>query len=230
MLCRLSARPIMRRENVQPTLQPVPISESSLVVTSAEVFKALSAINPIKAHGPDGMPGWLLKENADLLADPIRDILNTSYREGCLPHAWKEADVIPVPKQRMILDMTKHLRPISLTPLLSKLADDFVVERFVKPAVVAKIDSQKFGSIPNFSTVHALVDMTHRWTNDTDGNGAATRVVLFNFRKAFDRIDDSILARRLRTFDLPNMIIHWITDFLQDWKQRVKLGQDSHSE
>ena len=114
--------------------------------------------------------------------------------------------------------MTKHLRPMSLTPLLPKLAEDFVVERFVKPAVLTKIDSQQFGSIPNSSTVHALVDMTQRWTNDTDGNGATTRVVLFEFRKAFDLIDHSILARKLRTFDLPNLIVHRITDFLQDRK------------
>ena len=74
--------------------------------------------------------------------------------------------------------------------------------------------------------------MMHRWTNDTDGNGAATRVVIFDFRKAFDLIDHSIWARKLRSFDLQNLIIHciWITNFLQDWKQRVKLEQHCHSE
>ena len=39
----------------QPTLEHVQFPESSLVVTSAEVFKALSAIKPTKAQGPDGM-------------------------------------------------------------------------------------------------------------------------------------------------------------------------------
>ena len=83
----------------QPTLEPVPLFESSLVVTSAKVFKALfSAINPTKDQGPDGMPRWLLKENADLLADPIRDILNTSYREGCLPRPPP-----PPPGRRLML-------------------------------------------------------------------------------------------------------------------------------
>ena len=40
-------------------------SVPSLVVTSAEVLKALSTINPTKAQGPDGIPVWLLKQNAD---------------------------------------------------------------------------------------------------------------------------------------------------------------------
>ena len=42
-------------------------------------------------HGPDGIPGWLLKENAHLLTGPISDFLNCSYRKGHLPTSWKEA-------------------------------------------------------------------------------------------------------------------------------------------
>ena len=149
-------------------------SESTLIVTAASVFKKLSAINPTKTQGPDEIPGWLLKENADLLTNPVQDILNTSYKEGRLPSVWKEANIVPIPKKRPICDINKHLRPISLTPLLSKLAEEYVVEMFVKPVVLAKIDSQQFGTIPNSSTTHALFDMTHSWLSSTDGNGATT--------------------------------------------------------
>ena len=45
-------------------------NESHAVNTISEfsTFKKLSALNPTKAQGPDGIPIWLLKENADLLA------------------------------------------------------------------------------------------------------------------------------------------------------------------
>ena len=36
-------------------------------------------------QGPDRIPGLVLKENADLLAPPTMDILNTSFRERRLP-------------------------------------------------------------------------------------------------------------------------------------------------
>ncbi|EDO28681.1 predicted protein, partial [Nematostella vectensis] len=85
-------------------------------------------LNPSKACGPDGMPGWILKENADLLAEPVTDILNCSFKEARLPQSWKDADIAPVPKQKPVLDVNKHLRPISLTPVLSKLTEDYVVE------------------------------------------------------------------------------------------------------
>ena len=77
------------------------------------------------------MPVWVLKEKADVLALAVSDILNSSYREGNLPTPWKEANVVPVPKQKPVQDVNKHLRPISLTPVLSKIAEEYVVERYV---------------------------------------------------------------------------------------------------
>ena len=36
-------------------------------VTEFRVLKKLTRLNPAKASGPDGIPAWLLKENADIL-------------------------------------------------------------------------------------------------------------------------------------------------------------------
>ncbi|EDO35721.1 predicted protein, partial [Nematostella vectensis] len=123
----------------------------------------------------------LLKENADLLAPAVTSIINTSFAEGRLPQSWKHADVDPVPKQKPVHDINKHLRPISLTPILSKVAEDFVVENHVKPAVLAKVDPRQFGTVPGSSTTEALISMVHSWHQATDGNGATVRVVLFDF-------------------------------------------------
>ena len=152
------------------------------------VFQKLLTINATKAQGPDGIPGWLLKENADLLSDPVTENLDTSYREGCLPPSWKEVDIVPVPKQRLIKDVSKHLRPISLTPILSKIAKDHIVEKYVKPAVLKKIDQRQFGTILNSSTTHALISMTHNWLANTDGDQATARVVLLDFRSIANNV------------------------------------------
>ena len=119
-------------------------------ITKFSTFKKLSALNSSKAQGPDGIPVWLLKENADPLAGPVSEILNSLFHETRLPPSWKEADVVPVPKQRRIDDINKHLRPISLTTTLSKLAEDHIVEKYVEPAVLQKIDPRQFGTIPKF--------------------------------------------------------------------------------
>ena len=73
--------------------------------------------------------------------------------------------------------------------------------------------------------------MIHAWNSATDGNGAAVRVVLFNFKKAFDLIDHRILVGKLCLCDFPDPVICWIIDFLTSRKQRVKFGgHDSFSE
>ena len=102
------------------------------MVTADSVFLKLSSLNPKKATGPDGIPAWLIKENADLLLAPITNIINSSFSEGRLPPSWKTADIAPIAKQKQVQDVNKDLRPISLTPVLSKVAEEFVVEEHVR--------------------------------------------------------------------------------------------------
>jgi hypothetical protein len=200
------------------------------MVTADCVFLKLSSLNPKKAAGPDGIPAWLIKENADLFLAPITNIINSSFSEGRLPPSWKTADIVPIPKQKQVQDVNKDLRPISLTPVLSKVAEEFVVEEHVRPAVIKKISENQFGCIPKSSTTQALLSMVHTWTKHTDGSGSAVRVVLFDYKKAFDLIDHRILASKLTTLNLPHSILSWILDYLKNCKQRVKLGQDCKSE
>ena len=72
--------------------------------------------------------------------------------------------------------------------------------------------------------------MVHSWTKHTDGTGSTVRVVLFDYRKAFDLIDHKLLVRKLLALDLPVGVSLWIIDFLTARTQRVKLGEDCLSE
>ena len=211
---------------VKPTTSAVPSICHDLIVSEIAVFKKLCHLNPSKSSGPDNLPSWLLRENADILTQPITSILNASYSEQQLPTSWKMANVSPIPKTRPVNDINKHLRPISLTPILSKIAEDFVVDQHFKPAVLKMIDPRQFGTVPKSSTTHALISMLHSLYSATDGTGAMARMVLFDFRKAFDLIDHQILVEKIQNLDLQPGIIRWITDFLTNRLQRVKLPNE----
>ena len=167
-----------------------------------------------KAQGPDGIPNWILKDFAELLAYPVSAILNASFNEQRLPSTWKLADVSPLPKKKTVTNIKKDLRPISITSCISKVAEDFVVSKYVKPAVLAVLDPSQFGAIPKSSSTLALLEMLQVWSQGTDGNGSTIRTVLFDYRKAFDLIDHSILVKKLCTLDLPASVINWTIDFL----------------
>ena len=137
---------------------------------------------------------------------------------------------MPIPKQKPIKDVNKHLRPISLTPVLSKVAEEFVVEEHLKLGILKKIGDNQYGAIPNSSTTQALISMVHSWTKYTDGTGSTVRVVLFDYRKAFDLIDHTLLVRKLLTLDISYGITCWVIDFLKNRQQRVKLERKCMSE
>ena len=121
-----------------------------------------------------------------------------------LPSIWKVANVVPLPKVNPVENLTKHLRPISLTACLSKVAENFVVQDYVKPAVLKILDPNQYGAVPKSSTTHALIHMVHVWARETDGNSATVRTILFDYRKAFDLIDHRILVEKLCVLKLPN--------------------------
>ena len=132
------------------------------------------------------------------------------------------ANVIPIPKIASPEDITKDLRPISLTPTLSKTCEQFVTDWLLE-YIKEKIDRRQFGSLKN-STTHALLSFIHHLLYETDTSKTAVRVFLLDFSKAFDLIDHNILLYKLYEMKVPSTITNWIRSFLFERKQRVKIA------
>ena len=219
----------MNSFNPLSTLPPFD-NYSSFQVNELEVFHLLKAINRGKASGPDEIPNWALKEYAEILAQPVCAVLNSSYAEQQLPKSWKLANIVPLIKTKPVSDICKQLRPISLTAAISKIAEDCVVKKYIAPAIMSIIDPSQYGVIPRSSTTLAVISMIHEWSQATDGTGSAVRVILFDYRKAFDLIDHALLADKISNLAIPRAVARWTIDFLMNRKQRVKLSNDCYSE
>ncbi|PFX13605.1 putative RNA-directed DNA polymerase from transposon BS [Stylophora pistillata] len=200
------------------------------IISLEATFKCLSTVISSKAGGPDNIPNWVLRDFAPELAQPLRCIINSSISQGTLPDIWKCANITPLPKTKIVEDAAKDLRPISLTPTLSKIAEHYVVHEHVKPALLKRLEPDQFGCIPGSSTAHALINLMHNWAQATDGTGNTVRIFALDYRKAFDLIDHSLLLSKLSTYNINPYIINWIIAFLKDRKQRVKLAHDCLSE
>ena len=169
-------------QDYQPLQSPVPYDEQyvSPILSELDICLALKKLNPRKASGPDGLPNWLLKEFAEVLAEPVCTILNSTFREQKFPSAWKLANITPLIKAKPVTDVSKHLRPISLAPALSKVAEDFIVITYISCAILSIIDPDQFGAVPGSSTTHTLISMIHKWAEATDATGAAVRIMLLD--------------------------------------------------
>ena len=85
-------------------------------------------LSPLKQGGPDDIPNWVLCEFALELVQPVCSVLNTSFIASYIPEIWKCANVTPLAKVNNIENIGKDLRPILLTPTLSKIPEHFVVQ------------------------------------------------------------------------------------------------------
>ena len=140
----------------------VPPGECDYVISPYEVFMKLERINIRKAPGPDGLPNWFIRDFAFAIAEPLCLIFNASIRQGVVPTVWKQANVVAVPKIKPPKTVEQDLRPISLTPTISKIFES-LVGRWILGTISNKFDKQQFGAIKGRSTCHALIDMTHKW-------------------------------------------------------------------
>ena len=154
---------------------------------------------------------------------PLCSLWNACFRDGFVPDMWKSADVCPLPKVSPPMIIDKDLRPISLTPCLSKCQEQYARE-WIMDIINDILDPHQFGSLKGNSTSHALIEMTHNWLQDLEIPGKVVRILFLDFRKAFDRVDHRIILKKLANTGLPNFLIKWITSFLCCRKQRIKIS------
>ncbi|KAF7710583.1 hypothetical protein HF521_009455 [Silurus meridionalis] len=92
-----------------------PPSDQVLCLTTAEVRKTLCRVNPRKSGGPDNIPGRVLRECAEQLADVFTDIFNISLSNATVPTCLKTTTIIPVPKKSSVSCLNDY-RPLHSHP------------------------------------------------------------------------------------------------------------------
>ena len=103
----------------------------------------------------------LLRENAPVLSQPLCSIFNASVRERFVLSIWKSANITPIQKSLPPKDVDSNFKPISLTPIISKILESFPYKRLFN-SISKKIDPLQFGSLKGSSTSMALVYMLHK--------------------------------------------------------------------
>jgi hypothetical protein len=87
--------------NSIPAIEERPVgSSTSIEIQEEEVLKRLIAVSPNKSCGPAGFHPRLLNELSTVLAGPLTSFFRKNLNEAILPADWKEAQVIPLFKNR----------------------------------------------------------------------------------------------------------------------------------
>ena len=112
------------------------------------------------SSGYDDLPCWVLKQCSYELSSIVFTIINKSFQTGTVHVDWLTAVVTPIPKIPRSTGLTDY-RPISVTPILCRVAEKIVVRQWLKPAITADMLADQFGFRPTGSTTSALVHFMH---------------------------------------------------------------------
>lgn len=211
----------------QPVLSVCHGTLSRIQFTPPMVEKAFKNLDKNKGAGPDRIPAIFIANCASSLAYPLCFIYNFSLEHGVFPSVWRKANVIPIPKAGKANDIENY-RPISLLSILGK-----VFESLVNPVLISHLKpflvSQQHGFRGNKSTVSNLVLLVSEIAEAMD-KGHQVDAVYTDIGKAFDRVDHTILLRKLSHFGIHGKLLNWFSSYLSSRSQKVVVcGHESKS-
>ena len=152
--------------------------------------------------------------------------MNKSLKTGEIPDVWKEAMITPIFKGGK-KEMPSNYRPVSLTSQIAKL-----LERILRWYLVIFLESNdafpdsQHGFRQSRSTVSQLLEH-YDDIIDALEDKANIDIILLDYSKAFDKINISILLKKLKHLGIGGSVGRWIGNFLLKRKQKVVINKHS---
>jgi len=140
-------------------------SLDAITFTPCDVHDELRRIDVTKSSGPDQLPGQLLKEGAEWIAEPLSQLFNKSMAAGILPNDWTIANVTPIHKKNDKHSPDNYC-PISLTSLVVKVAERIIHRKMsVFLEACGKLNPNQHGFRQKHSCQTQLLETVHQWAN-----------------------------------------------------------------
>ena len=190
----------------------------TLNFTVHEVCRQLKSLDINKGPGPDGIPPYFLKRTAETICTPLSMLFNRCIESGIFPSAWKKTNIIPVHKSGSRQNIENY-RPISILSTLAKLFEK-LVHQAIYPFLRHNIIPEQHGFVKNRSTVTNLMIFTEYLFNNMDA-GYQTDAVYTDFKKAFDRVDHSILLNKIAFNGIRGNLLRWFCSYISNRIQTV---------
>lgn len=175
-----------------------------------------------KGPGPDDIPPSLMKNCASTLCQPLLYIFNLSLSVGVFPQFWKISHIVPIFKSGSRKNISNY-RGISILPTVAKLFEAILTD-ILTPLIEPWISVSQHGFRKGCSTCSNLLEFTNFALGAIESSKQVD-VIYTDFSKAFDRVQHSILLRKLEDIGIHSSLLSWINSYLTGRSQFIKLGK-----
>lgn len=198
-------------------IRQTPSGDQPELTTPLEVKNIIKSLNINSAPGPDGISNTFIKH---LPRKPL--VLLTRIYNRCLqleyfPTRWKQAKIVPIPKQGKDLKIASNYRPISLLSTLGKTFERVLLKRIKPPLVEGNvIRPDQFAYQTKLSAEIQLLRISEYLAIEMNRN-YYTAAIFLDVEKAFDKVwRDKLITKLEETTDIPTCYIKIIDSFLKD--------------
>ncbi|GBO15313.1 putative RNA-directed DNA polymerase from transposon BS [Araneus ventricosus] len=193
-------------------------------IQPSEVIKVIKNLNIKKACGLDCITNKMLKKLPCTMIFKFTEIINNTFKFNYFPKAWKTAVVVPILKHGKDPTQLENYRPISLLSTLSKLTENFILDKLNKHLAKNKIlCPEQFGFRKSLTTTHQLLRVVEYITSSFE-KGECTGAVFLDVEKAFDRVWIQGLIPKLIRYKTPPHLLQLLKSYLKERKFAVKIG------
>ena len=204
--------------DVQEKLQS---HEKPPIVTEYDVYRKICAAKKPRTGIPGDLPKLVTQEFSPELSAPVSRIINSMFQTYEWPSHWKIENVIPIAKVSTP-ESEDDIRPISLTPFYSKVAEHFVVSWLLE-FIGHKLDFRQYGGLKGNSITHYVIEFVNFILSCQDSQEqTAVLACMVDFSKAFNRQDHNILLTKLSDLGVPGWLLKIVISFLENRKMLVK--------
>ena len=191
------------------------------MITEKNIISSIKKLKPKKSTGPDNIPAHIYKGLSEYIASPLKHIFNLAITNKQFPEDLKTAQITPVYKSGNKNEI-KNYRPISLINVLSKIYETILSEdltSLLKP----KMSIFQHGFLEDKSTVTNLTILSEL-AAEAIQNKCQLDVIYTDCEKAFDKVNHSILLKRLVEFGISEDAYLFLKSYLTDRRQWVGVG------
>ncbi|GFT35244.1 probable RNA-directed DNA polymerase from transposon X-element [Trichonephila clavipes] len=190
----------------------------------SEIIQIIKKIKIKKCPGRDGITNKMIKKLPKLTIFKITNIVNNMLTFRYFPKSWKTAVVVPILKPGKNSALAESYRPISLLPVLSKLAEKVILARLKDHLERESIlIPEQHGFRPRLFTSHQLLRVVE-FIKEGNNKDEYTAAVFLDIQKAFDRVWHTGLLFKLITYKIPPPLI-FLKSYISDRSFTVKINR-----